>query len=56
MPLLVIPNPLSPNDHKVMHGEWQIGQINPALSGALDGYGLSTAYPVEHPRAYDSQA
>jgi hypothetical protein len=33
MPLLVIPNPLSPNDHRVMHGEWQIGQINPALSG-----------------------
>ena len=33
MPILVIPNPLSPNDHKVMHGEWQIGQINPALSG-----------------------
>jgi hypothetical protein len=33
MPLLVIPNPLSPNDHQVMHGEWRIGQINPALSG-----------------------
>jgi hypothetical protein len=33
MPLLVIPNPLSPNDHQVMHGEWLIGQINPALTG-----------------------
>jgi hypothetical protein len=33
MPLLVIPDPLSPNNHQVMHGEWQIGQINPALSG-----------------------
>jgi hypothetical protein len=34
MPLLIIPNPLSPNDHRVMHGEWQVGQIKPALSGA----------------------
>jgi hypothetical protein len=33
MPLLVIPNPLSPNDHQVMHGEWRVGQIKPALSG-----------------------
>jgi hypothetical protein len=33
MPLLVIPNPMSPNDHQVMHGEWKVGQINPALSG-----------------------
>jgi hypothetical protein len=48
MPLLVIPNPLSPNDHQVMHGEWQIGQINPALSGgtrwiwALNGVPFGT--------------
>jgi hypothetical protein len=33
MPLLIQPNPLSPNDHQVMHGEWQIGQISPAMSG-----------------------
>ena len=33
MPLLVIPDPLSPNDHQVLHGEWQVGQIKPALSG-----------------------
>ena len=33
MPLLIRPNPLSPNQHQVMHGKWQIGQINPALTG-----------------------
>jgi hypothetical protein len=37
MPLLIRPNPLSPNEHHVMHGEWQVGQIDTRPSLLTEG-------------------
>jgi hypothetical protein len=36
MPLVLRPNADSPSDHVVMHGEWQVGQIDkrPSFTGA----------------------
>jgi hypothetical protein len=51
MPLLVIPNPLSPNDHQVMHGQWQIGQINPALTGGTSWMWALNGVPGGTPTA-----
>jgi hypothetical protein len=36
MPLLIRPNPLSPNDLYVIHGDWQVGEIG-ARSSPLTG-------------------
>jgi hypothetical protein len=37
MALALRPNPLSPNDHHVMHGEWQVGQIDTRPSPIFGG-------------------
>jgi hypothetical protein len=37
MPLVIRPNPLSPNDHHVMHGEWQVGEIDTRPSPITGG-------------------
>ena len=36
MPLVIRPNPLSPNDLYVIHGDWQVGEID-ARSSPLTG-------------------
>jgi hypothetical protein len=37
MPLVIRPNPLSPNDRHVMHGEWQVGEIDTRPSPITGG-------------------
>ena len=37
MPLVIRPNPLSPNDRQVMHGEWQVGEIDTRPSPITGG-------------------
>jgi hypothetical protein len=37
MPLVIRPNPLSPNERHVMHGEWQVGQIDTRPSPTTGG-------------------